>query len=130
MWVASKYGFFSIVKKDGGWHVRARKAADLKLLQTAVGSTFARAKIHLTPDADYCARIFITDHADGAGDVTIDRIMSALGESVDYGNFKDMIGETPEQKDKLPAYHRMWDAMFDFQISTASRKVRTWLNKI
>jgi hypothetical protein len=130
MWVASKYGFFSIVKKDGGWHIRARKAADLKLLQKAVGSTFAGEKIHLTPDADYCARIFITDHSDGRGAVQIDRIMSALGESVDYGNFKSMIAETPDQQDKLPAYHRMWSAMFDFQMSMASRKVRTWLKRI
>ena len=32
MWIASKFGWFSIVKKTDGWHVRARVRQDLETL--------------------------------------------------------------------------------------------------
>ena len=35
MWIASKYGFFSIVKKKEGFHVRGRSLKDLKNLKKA-----------------------------------------------------------------------------------------------
>ena len=37
MWICSKLGFFSIVKKDDRWHVRARARVDLKALKKATG---------------------------------------------------------------------------------------------
>lgn len=125
MWIACKFGFFSTVKKDGGWHVRARKVEDLQQLQNAVGGAFAKEKIHQTPDADYCSRIFISDDAKGEGRILIDRLMSALGDSVNYGNFKDSIASNPTQEDKLPSYHRVWTTMFEYQLtSQAAAKKR------
>ena len=33
MWIASKYGFYSIIRKDDGFHVRGRLKGDLKNLK-------------------------------------------------------------------------------------------------
>ena len=112
MWIASKHGWFSLVKKDGGYHVRAREENDLRLLQAAVGGNFAGLKIHLTPDADYCSRVFVPD--EGSKEI-IASIMATLGESVDYANFKSMIAASPEQRDKLHAYHAVWAQLDEYQ---------------
>jgi hypothetical protein len=118
MWVACKFGFFSIVQKDGGWHVRARNPQDLQLLQNAVGGEFATEKIHLTAEADYCSRIFIKDDANGIGRAAFDRMMDVVGASVDYGNFKDSIADNPTQEDKMHAYHRVWATMLEYQLDS------------
>lgn len=110
MWIASKYGFFSIVKKDGGWHIRARNAEDLELLKNELSLP----KITHTPEADYCARIFVAD--DTTGKDTMAKLMSALGESVDYPNFKNAIAASTAQRDKLHSYHDVWSVMHDYQI--------------
>jgi len=111
MWIASKYGFFSVVNKDSGYHVRARCLGDLKLLRAAVGGDFAEQPIHETPDADYCARIFIPENSKAE----LHALFAALGESIDYGNFKDAIHHIPSQKSKLPFYTRVWTALYEFQ---------------
>jgi hypothetical protein len=112
MWIASKYGWFSLVKKDGGYHVRARDENDLRLLQAAVGGDFAGLQIHLTPSADYCSRVFVPE--EGSKEI-ITSIMATLGESVDYANFKSMIAASPEQRDKLHSYHGVWARMDEYQ---------------
>lgn len=112
MWIASTHGWFSIVKKDGGFHVRARHASDLEALQRAVGGAFATLPVHHTPQADYHARIFVP--GDGAGEV-IDSVFVVLGRSVDYPNFKSRIAAMPEQRDKLSRYHDVWEAMHAWQ---------------
>jgi hypothetical protein len=112
MWIASKYGWFSLVKKDGGYHVRARVEEDLRLLQIAVGGDFAKLKRHLTPEADYCSRVFVPE--EGSKEV-IASIMATLGDSVDYANFKSMIASSPEQRDKLHYYHGVWARMDEYQ---------------
>jgi len=90
MWIASKYGYFSIVKKDGGWHIRARSKEDLELLRTAVGGDFVHLVVHLTPEADYCSRIFVED--DPEGKKLMEALFSTLEASIDYPNFKDEVG--------------------------------------
>jgi hypothetical protein len=112
MWIASKYGWFSIVKKDGGFHVRARTEADLHQLQHAVGGDFAELKVHITPHADYCCRIFIPG---AEGETLLSSVMTALGDSVDYANFKSMIGSSPDQQGKLGYYHAVWAEMDRYQ---------------
>ena len=111
MWIASKYGFFSIVKKNGGWHIRARNRTDLPLLQKAVGGEFGKLVVHTTRDADYISRVFIQDSMPGA----VSDIMRALGDSVDYSNFKNHIHDNADQQDKLPAYSRVWSHMHAYQ---------------
>lgn len=95
--------------------MRARAEDDLRLLQAAVGGDFAKLKIHSTPDADYCCRIFVPE-ADA--EKIIASVMVALGESVDYANFKSMIASSPEQRNKLHHYHEVWAEMDEFQRRT------------
>jgi hypothetical protein len=118
MWIASSHGWFSVVKKDGGFHVRARSAEDLQALQRAVGGAFAALPIHHTPRADYHARVFVP--ADGA-EAVLDSLFHALGRSVDYPNFKSRIASLPEQRDKLARYHDVWEAMHSWQTERERR---------
>lgn len=113
MWIASKYGYFSIVKKDGGWHIRARSKEDLELLRTAVGGDFVHLVVHLTPEADYCSRIFVED--DPEGKKLMEALFSTLEASIDYPNFKDEVGKISSQKEKLKYYGRIWSEMMDYQ---------------
>jgi hypothetical protein len=38
-------------------------------------------------------------------------IFLRLADSIDYPNFKDRISETPDQRDRLGAYHHIWALM-------------------
>ncbi len=112
MWIASKFGFFSIVQKHApaegtpaGYHVRARLHADLENLLHAAR---LRKEIQEWPDADYRYR-FIGSEAD------VDQVMACLAATLDYDNFKSKIGRTPEQRSKLDAYHEIWSVMAELQ---------------
>lgn len=116
MWIASKLGFYSIVQKTAGeWHVRARLRADLvNLVETVYREPAAAAEsIEEWPAADYRWRLIVTDAAELAG------IFAALGDTVDYPNFKAEVARRPDQTDKLPAYHALWHALHDLQRSEA-----------
>ncbi len=110
MWIASKLGFYSIVRKPTPYaeeifHVRARLRPDLdKLLQ----ATRLHKTIEEWPEADYRYRFFATD-------ADLRHIMSSLATMLDYDNFKSAIGRTPDQKGKLAAYHSVWQQMADLQ---------------
>ena len=110
MWIFSKYGYFSIVKKKYGdqvkdYQVRARSYTDLEQL---LQHTPILERIIHTPNADYHYRI--TVDADELND-----ILSTLSHSIEYDNFKGEIGTTKEQKDKLPSYHQIWEVMHRYQ---------------
>ena len=106
MWLFTKRGFYSVVRKsDKEWHVRARAKRDLENLVMLVGG---RNKVHTSPDADYRYRIV----CDGA---TAKKMIACLAEDIDYSNFKGMVGATPDQADKMPAYHEIWGVMYDYQ---------------
>jgi hypothetical protein len=112
MWIASKLGFYSIVQKTAGeWHVRARLRADLVNLVNAVYREPAAVveTIEEWPTADYRWRILVTDAGELAG------IFAALGDSVDYPNFKAEVGRRPDQTAKLPAYHALWASLHTLQ---------------
>ena len=117
MWICSKLGFFSIVKKGEPetWQVRARRKNDL---QELLESTGLDAEIIPTPNADYAFRIIV----DQAG---LERLFSSLEESIDYPNFKDCIADQPMQSDKLPVYHEFWSGMLKVQKATPSPDTRT-----
>ncbi len=106
MWIASKLGFFSIVFKEGHWHLRARLKRDLENLRAAAG---LEESIENWPQADYRWRVRLAAEAD------LTRVFSALQHSIDYGNFKNQIAATPDQRAKLPAYHDLWGALCDLQ---------------
>jgi hypothetical protein len=106
MWLATQHGFYSIVQKPAGqFHVRTRCKQDLENLIT---QATLEAPIHHTTDGDYAWRIVV-------GQAEVSKIMAALATSIDYPNFKNCIHSRPDQKDKLPAYSRLWSQMLDYQ---------------
>ncbi len=112
MWIATKFGFYSIVQKqapdEGGsdsFHVRARVRTDLENVLTVTG---LQQEILEWPNADYRFRIVI-DSED------LSHLMLVLVENLDYGNFKSMIAATPGQRGKLHEYHKIWDVMAALQ---------------
>lgn len=108
MWIASKYGFYSIVKKEDVFHVRARCRADLENLRVASGIDDDVKESY--PGSDYPWRLIV-------GGESLAKVFDSLEESIDYGNFKGMIGGTPNQRNKLDAYHRIWAEMNRWQES-------------
>ena len=105
MWIASKLGFYSIVQKDDGFHVRARNRPDLERLLTAAAVT---APIQEWPAADYRWRV-ILEPTQLAG------VFRALEASVDYPNFKSEVARHADQTEKLPAYHALWGGLHQLQ---------------
>ena len=106
MWLFTKSGFYSIVRKGADeWHVRARAKKDLENLAALVGE---KHRIHCSSLADYRWRIVCRAAA-------ARRMIDALAADIDYSNFKAAVGATPDQADKLPAYHEIWGIMFDYQ---------------
>ncbi|MBX0332951.1 hypothetical protein K3G39_06850 [Pontibacter sp. HSC-14F20] len=105
MWIASKYGFFSIVKKEDGHHVRARVKRDL---ETLIAETGIEEPLQQWPAADYRYRVVVSAQA-------IPALFEKLGESIDYSNFKSKIAATPTQRDKEHAYYEIWRVMYGLQ---------------
>ncbi len=112
MWIASKFGFFSIVQKqeptEGSpavYHVRARLRADRENLLLAAR---LRKDIEEWPHANYKYRFLGTE-----GDVA--QVMACPAATLDYDNFKSKIGRTHDQKRKLDAYHEIWSVMAELQ---------------
>lgn len=102
MWIASKLGFFSIVRKaTDEFHIRARAKRDLENL---VSAGFPAEVVPSYPGSDYPWRII-------AKAVQMPQLWQLLGESVDYGNFKGQIAQTPDQRAKLHSYHEIWAIM-------------------
>ena len=103
MWIASKSGFFSIVDKNGAFNVRARFEPDLHNLMKI---SSIKKEIVIIRQSDYQFRIFVDS-------LELGQIMVALGKSIDYDNFKDMIHENEDQVAKLPAYENLWINMLE-----------------
>jgi hypothetical protein len=105
MWIASKYGFFSIVKKGDGFHVRARAKNDLQALLAVTGIA---GEVQVWPGADYRYRVIL-------GAEAIPTVFQTLAASIDYNNFKSKIAATPSQRDKEYAYYEVWRALYQVQ---------------
>ncbi len=106
MWIASKLGWFSIVEKEKGqFHVRARVRKDLENL---IKASRIVSMIQEWPGADYRYRVIVNRKH-------LHQIYGALESSVDYRNFKSEIAVTPDQCDKLGAYHTIWAQMAALQ---------------
>ena len=106
MWIASKHGFYSIVLKDDGLHVRARNRGDLVNLCAAARFPFNQ--IMATPCGDYTYRLILKRprHAK-----EIERMWAALANSIDYPNFKEAVGQRADQRGRLQVYAEFWATM-------------------
>lgn len=112
MWLATQYGFYSIVQKENGqYHVRSRIQKDLENLIALASQDH---KIHRWEGADYRYRIIVEQ-----GDFV--EIMGRLALSLDYPNFKNQIARTNDQRDKLHAFHEIWAIMAAFQNRPGTR---------
>jgi len=111
MWLCTSIGFFSIVRKDGACHVRARVRSDLERLADRAG--LDRSRIEEWPQADYRWRILATGAELGT-------VMAALADTVDYPNFKSRIHATPHQDAKSTAYGRLWADLLGLQAEGAA----------
>lgn len=121
MWIFSTLGFFSIVRKahpaapGRPVQIRARRREDLANLVSRVGITGDEAQIIDTPAADYCARLALQD-------ATLSRVLSALGDTITYPNFKSAIHANPDQSDKSSALADIWEVMYAYQGKTGRRR--------
>jgi hypothetical protein len=106
MWIATKVGFFSIVKKkEDEFHVRARMRSDL---------------VELMKLSEIESELFESDHTDYRFRLVVDRktvelIGTKLFAEIDYSNFKNRVSESPTQRDKSDAYGDIWATMWGIQ---------------
>ena len=130
MWIATQYGFFSIVKnqrKDepNTMQIRERCRGDLENLQQLYIDKWEATRMEdidpewgklssdapqiiETPQADYGFRMIV--HL-----MQLMFFMSCICQGIDYPNFKNMIHDNPDQADKLQAYSDIWSVMYDYQ---------------
>lgn len=106
MWLFTKFGFYSIVRKQDGIHVRARVRKDLENLK-AEASLEGDILDWRKPKpggsrADYPYRIILTDNAD------LRRIMRVFADTLDYPNFKGFVGHDPAQQEREEVYSKVW----------------------
>lgn len=120
MWIASKHGFYSIVLKEGGLHVRARKRGDMVNLCAAARIPFN--KIIPTPYGDYTHRLILRSARDRRE--LWSAVWKALAESIDYPNFKAQINSTPHQRRKLPIYANFWAEMASMAFQGRPKKAK------
>ncbi len=108
MWLATKHGFFSIVRKGDVFHVRARSRGDLLSLVATTKGVLGPERISESPTADYRWRVVVSDQE-------MQTLWASLAASVDYPNFKSEVAATSAQRDKLPIYHKIWHLLHDYQ---------------
>jgi aminopeptidase-like protein len=102
MWLATKFGFFSVVRTEDGKEYKIRSRAKKDLL-----NLFNASQIIEVAHADYRYRVI-------ANQKQFEEFMQQL-QDIEYDNFKSHIYTLPEQKDKVPYYGRIWQVMHDYQ---------------
>ena len=106
MWIATKVGFFSIVRKEEkDFHVRARLRPDLVELMDLAG---IETEIFESEYADYRFRIVVDSD-------TVRKIGAVLFKEIDYDNFKNTIHDSSTQREKCEAYNNIWSLMWALQ---------------
>jgi hypothetical protein len=106
MWLFTKHGFYSIVRKSAEeYHIRARMKQDLQNLKDLLELTDP---IHESRSADYRYRLVV-------GKKTYLAVMALVTRSVDYENFKNTVAMTDDQRAKLETYHTIWTEMMKLQ---------------
>lgn len=102
MWLATKFGFFSVVRTSEGKLYKIRSRAKKDLLNLFDENQIIEDKL-----ADYRYRV-IADQA------AYEQFMQQL-QDIDYDNFKSHIHTLPDQKDKTTYYGRIWQVMYEYQ---------------
>ena len=103
MWLMTKFGFFSIVRKEQDrFHIRSRERLDIENLVKFV--PLVNAEIIESITADYRFRVIV-------GRKELMAVLELLGNELDYSNFKGCIDRTPEQSHK--PYHEVWGLLAD-----------------
>jgi hypothetical protein len=106
MWIASKYGWFSIVKKADGFHIRARRRGDLVNLSKLFDPQGMRPSrpeiVRSYPGSDYPWRMITPQYW------VVEQMVSLMVDQIDYPNFKEVIHTTPDQAHKGAGYGQMW----------------------
>jgi hypothetical protein len=107
MWIATDFGFFSIVQKPwdkdrGTLTVRARVRGDLV---SFVAKTGASTAIVEDQEADYRYRVQVP-----AADVAT--VLGFAAAAIDYDNFKSRVGKTQGGK-RASIYARVWGVLLD-----------------
>ena len=121
MWIFSTLGFFSIVRKTHPAaprrpvQIRARRVDDLRNLARAASLSGDEAEPIVTPSADYCARLAVSD-------ASLARVMAALTATLAYANFKSAIHALPDQADKSSSLSDIWEVMYAYQTRTKARR--------
>ena len=106
MWIATKVGFFSIVRKEEkDFHVRARLRPDLVEMLDLAG---IESEIFESEYADYRFRIVVDSD-------TVRKIGAVLFKEIDYDNFKNTIHDSSTQREKYEAYGNIWSQMWALQ---------------
>ncbi|MCB8988116.1 MAG: hypothetical protein H6661_10255 [Ardenticatenaceae bacterium] len=109
MWLATKFGFFSVVAHRDDPDlvlVRGRSRDDLEQLRGfAEGRDVDVPEIVTSLWGDYCCRIFMPRAA-------WEHLGAALTADIDYPNFKQQVHGDPERD---AAYMQMWSIMRRFQ---------------
>jgi hypothetical protein len=112
MWVFSKEGFFSIVKKDceaDQLLVRARIRGDLEnILRPIVKAGYGPFTVVEVPHADYRYRVVLP--AWMVGDY-----LGAAVDAIDYDNFKNSLPTNENRRERSAAYMEVWAAMRHWQ---------------
>jgi hypothetical protein len=115
MWLMTKFGFFSIVKKGEKWHIRARSVGDMiHLRNRARLRDTPGGKIINTPGADYPFRLIVDE-----GELC--RAICFLGKNIDYPNFKEEIAHSHTQKDKATVCSQIWALLRRWELDTFGR---------
>lgn len=103
MWIMTTIGFFSIVRKHDGTHVRARCKKDIDALVKLCH--FQSGVIHIRR-ADYQWRIIIN-----GGE--LDYMLHKFNQLVTYDNFKAEVKKTNSRREKL--YHQVWATLLSIE---------------
>lgn len=120
MWVFTKYGFYSSVcaRKGNGEHgqpidpdrimVRARVRSHLEVLLAKFPDQLTGCVIKEFPATDYAYRIFVAKSA-------WTNVLAALGDDLDYDNFKSSVARHQGHNDYEQALHDVWQVMYGLQ---------------
>jgi len=113
MWIFTKHGFYSVVKKgcaDDELLVRSRQKADLINLGKKLG---IKIQIRDGAGSDYRYRSVLKK-------VDLAKYLAETVSELDYSNFKDTVPKRDFLRQE--AYLRCWEALLDWQQSSQNRK--------
>jgi len=107
MWIFTKFGFFSVVKKDGDdfLTVRSRVLGDLDNLKKLYLPKLSKIIKNAGTDYPYRAKVAKDDFADGMYKISMD---------IDYSNFKDEV-KILMGNDRANTYGNVWAALFTLE---------------